>query len=121
MQFSSELISPGSETQIDLKPEISYTTEDSIARFPPNKRGCYSDGEANLTHLPYGDGFRYEMNNRLIDKVISDVIWNCKCLPSFWEKCWSCDKGNDYQNTIETLDYCTGSRFFVSLLDSKPL
>ena len=108
MQFSSQLISPGSETQINLKPEITYTTEDAISIFSPKKRGCYSDGEANLTHLHFADGYRYEMNNCLIDKGIGNVIWNCRCLPSFWDKCWSCKDNDEYYNTISNLPYCSG-------------
>ena len=59
-----------------MKPIISYTTDQAIQMFSPEQRGCYADGEANLTHLPYSSGFRYEMNNCLIDKLINDIIWN---------------------------------------------
>ena len=66
-----------------MKPIISYTTDQAIQMFSPEERGCYADGEANLTHLPYSSGFRYEMNNCLIDKLINDIIWNCRCIPQF--------------------------------------
>ena len=106
MQFSSQLIGPGSETQINLKPEITYTTEDVISIFSPKKRGCYSEGEANLTHLPYGEGYRYEMNNCLIDQGIGNIIWHCRCVPSIWQK--FC-RDNDYYDTIANLPYCSGT------------
>ena len=83
IQFSSQLIFTGTETQINLKPIISNTTEDAISLFPPIDRKCYADGEANLTYLRYDEGFRYEMNNCLIDQGIRDIIWNCRCMPSF--------------------------------------
>ena len=83
IQFSSQLINTGTETQINLKPTLSYTTDDAISTFTPEERGCYADGEANLTYLPYYLGFRYEMNNCLIDQGIRDIIWNCRCIPNF--------------------------------------
>ena len=66
-----------------MKPIISYTTDYAIQQFSPEERGCYADGEAILTHLSYSSGFRYEMNNCLIDKLINDIIWNCRCIPQF--------------------------------------
>ena len=81
IQFSSDLIRPGTETQVNLEPLISNTTENAVFTLEPEKRGCYSKGEVNLTHLVYNDGFRYEMNNCIIDEGIKDIIWNCRCLP----------------------------------------
>ena len=83
IQFSSQLIFPGSETQINLKPTISKTTDAAISLFDPEERKCYAEGEANLTYLRYDAGFRYEMNNCLIDHGIRDIIWHCRCMPSF--------------------------------------
>ena len=83
IQFSSQLIYTGSATQINLKPTLRYTTDTAISTFNPDQRGCYATGEANLTYLPYYLGFRYEMNNCLIDQAIRDIIWNCRCVPIF--------------------------------------
>lgn len=83
IQFSSQLIYTGTETQINLKPTFSYTTKDAISRFYPDDRSCYADGEVNLTYLTYYHGYRYEMNNCLVDQGIRDIIWNCRCIPSF--------------------------------------
>ena len=83
IQFSSQLLFTGTETQINLKPIISNTTEEAIYKFDPEDRGCYTQHEQNLTYLRYEDGFRYEMNNCLIDEGIRDIIWNCRCMPSF--------------------------------------
>ena len=77
MKFSSDLINPGTETQINLKPVISYTSKYLQSNFPPERRDCYIDGEANLTYLHYNDGYRYEMNNCLIDagkKMIAEEL-----------------------------------------------
>ena len=109
IQFSSQLINSGTETQINLKPTISYTTEDAIYAFPSEERGCYADGEANLTYLIYEDGYRYEMNNCLIDEGIRDIIWNCRCTPRFWQACSFCDE--DYAAFIK---YCTGEGLYCA-------
>ena len=84
IQFSSQLIYPGQETQINLKPIISNTTIDAINNFSPEDRNCYADGEANLTYLKYNLAYRYEMNNCLVDQGIRDIIWNCRYIPSFY-------------------------------------
>lgn len=83
IQFSSQLINTGTATQIILKPILRYTTDAAISTFAPEERNCYANGEANLTYLPYELGFRYEMNNCLIEQAIRDIIWNCRCIPTF--------------------------------------
>ena len=83
-RFSSQLINSGTATQINLKPTITYTTENAISAFSPEDRNCYAEGEANLTHLGYAMGYRYEMNNCIIDEGIKDIIWNCRCMPRFF-------------------------------------
>ena len=85
IQFSSQMISPGLETHIDLKPTLSYTTKNAISMLHPSERGCYSAKEANLSYLPYSKGYRYAMNNCLIDQIIGDILWKCGCKPSFYE------------------------------------
>ena len=67
-QFSSQFVSTGTKTQVNLKPTLSYTTDSAISRFTPDERGCYAEGEANLTYLPYQLGFRYAMNNCLMNQ-----------------------------------------------------
>ena len=64
-QFSSQLILTGFETQINLKPSISETTEDALSIFSPEVRQCYAEGEKNLTYLTY-------------DETIKR-IWRMKC------------------------------------------
>ena len=85
IQFSSQLILPGTINQINVKPIVTNTTLDAINKFSPEVRNCYADGEANLTYLTYGHGYRYEMNNCLVDQGIRDIIWHCRCIPSFYE------------------------------------
>ena len=85
IQFSSQLIWTGTETQINLKPIISETSKEAIADFSPEVRQCYAEGEQNLTYLTYEDAYRYEMNNCLIDQGIRDIIWNCRlALLQYW-------------------------------------
>ena len=111
MQFSSQLINTGTETQVNLKPTISYTTEDAIATFSPNERGCYVESEVNLTYLTHETGFRYEMNNCLIDGGIRDIIWNCRCMPNF----------GYYEEYLEFIPICTGQKLFCAKTWMKTL
>ena len=41
MKFSSDLLRPGTETQINLKPVITYTSQELLHDFSPEKRNCY--------------------------------------------------------------------------------
>ena len=54
MQFDSTLLQSGKETQIKVKPTVSYATKDAISTFAPEIRDCYVDGEANMTYLQVG-------------------------------------------------------------------
>ena len=54
MQINEIDISPGFETQIAVSPTLFTTTEAARQRFTPEQRGCYSDREVMLKHLPYG-------------------------------------------------------------------
>ena len=110
IQFSSQLINSGTETQINLNPTISYTSDNAVFAFYPEDRNCYADGEANLTYLNYADGYRYEMNNCLIDEGMRDIIWNCRCTPRFWFECFNCDI--DYYS--EFIPHCTGEGLYCA-------
>ena len=70
VSLSSQIINTGTETQIYVKPSLTHTTDEAIAKFIPEERGCFADGEANLTYLPYDKGYRYVMNNCLSDQGI---------------------------------------------------
>ena len=85
IKFSSQLISPGLETHINLKPTLSYTTNNAISMLSPEQRDCYTGGEANLNFLSSENGYKYEMSNCLIDEMIGNIIRQCDCFPSFYE------------------------------------
>ena len=95
----------GSETQINVKPSIVYTTQSAIETFSPDERDCYADGEVSMNYLDYYRGFRYQINNCLIDEGIRDIIWNCRCLPQFFE-------GKD-DPTAAFLQVCAGDLFLL--------
>ncbi len=59
LQFSSMYLHGGSEYEINLKPVVTYTTQEAIERFNPEDRNCYVDGENDLFTLPRSIGFRY--------------------------------------------------------------
>ena len=44
-----------------------------------------TNGEANLSYLPFSKGYGYEMNNCLIDQIIGEILWKCGCRPSFYK------------------------------------
>ena len=46
------------------------------------------------------------MDNCIIDQAIRDIIWNCRCLPSFYPTSISWEK--DKYSAI--LSYCTGEK-----------
>ena len=54
MEFGSTLLQSGTETQVNVKPTVSYATKDAISTFAPEIRDCYVDGEANMTYLQVG-------------------------------------------------------------------
>ena len=101
-QLSSELINVGTNTQIQLKPWITFTTKDTIDKLTPDQRQCYADGEKNLTYLDLKHGYRYEMNNCLIDQAIYEIIWNCRCYPQFGSQVFFC---NHYISSIHFILY----------------
>ena len=112
IEFSSQLISIGTETQINLKPLLSYTTTEAISTFTPEERGCFADGETNLTYLPYDWGYHYALNNCLIDQGIRDIIWNCRCMPSF---------APHIPMYMEFLDNCNGEQLYCAKLRMKTM
>ena len=116
MQFSSQLISTGLETHIVLKPSLSYTTQNAISMLSPSDRGCYSSKEANLTYLPYSNGYRYERNNCLIDHIIGDIVWKCGCKPSFYEN-YKLIYNSTSEERIKV--YCTGKRLDCAIARMK--
>ena len=116
IQFSSQLINSGTETLINLKPSVSYTTDAAISKFSPEERGCYNDGEVNLTMFNYADGYRYEMNNCLINQGIEDIVWNCRCKPRFYSECGDCE-----YNYAPFLEYCTGKGLYCANTRMKSL
>ena len=73
MRFGSVLLRPGTETQINVKPTVSYTTKSAISTFSPDIRGCYAESEVNLTYLFRSDGFQYDMNNCIINEGVWDA------------------------------------------------
>ena len=114
MQLSSDLLHPGTETQINLRPTITKTTDDAINRFAPETRNCYTEGEGQLIHFTHENGYRYEMNNCLVDVKIEEIIWNCRCRPVVWEKCYSCRSDNIYYIAMKTLPFCTGRGLYCA-------
>ena len=70
MQFGSALLHSGTETQINVKPTVSYATESAISTFAPEVRECYVDGEANMTYLQVGCLLLRLKHNFYVFKII---------------------------------------------------
>ena len=118
IQFSSQMISPGLETHIDLRPTLSYTTKNAISMLHPSERGCYSTNEANLSYLPYSEGYRYAMNNCLIDQIIGDILWQCGCKPLFYQN----DKGAENLTNEEMGNLiCAGKKLDCAIVRMKSM
>ena len=83
MQFSSQIITVGTDNHINLMPTVSYTTDAAISMMNPEERNCYAGEEAQLTYLPSSSGFKYSLNNCIINEVIRHIIWCCRCIPAF--------------------------------------
>ena len=100
MQINEIDISPGFETQIAVSPTLYTTTEAAKTRFSPRERGCYSDREVMLKHLPYGmyrwaavrveaarlHGTvlgRYDIGNCLFEAAYDEVLDRCGCTPYY--------------------------------------
>ena len=42
----------------------------------PQERECYVNGEANLTYLPDSRGYKFSLDNCIVNQLIMDIIWN---------------------------------------------
>ena len=73
----------------------------------PEDRQCYYEFEKNLTYMPYERGYRYIMNNCLLHEAIVQIVWDCKCKPSF----------HNSDLFPPELKYCTGKK--LNCLQSK--
>ena len=79
MQFSSLYVQGGAEMQINIKPTVTYTTQEAIDKFDPINRNCYVEGENELILLPWIHGFRYQMDNCLANQGMVKIYWECGC------------------------------------------
>jgi len=82
MQINEIDISPGFESQIAVSPTLFTTTKAAQERFSPEERGCYSQREVMLKHLPYGM-YRYDIGNCLFEAAYDEVLDRCNCTPYF--------------------------------------
>lgn len=99
VQFSSQYIHTGMETQVCVTPTLTYTTDFAIKTLTPEQRGCYESHEIELAHLIEENGYRYALQNCLIDQGVESIHWNCRCDPAF---------GDGTGGAASFLDGCTG-------------
>ena len=77
IMFLTSLV--GSCAQAVVTPTKTYTTNETIKRFSPEVRECYTDDEVQLKHLKSSIGFRYSMKNCLLDIALDHLLKNCSC------------------------------------------
>ena len=63
-----------------VTPTKTYTTHETVKRFSPEVRECYTDDEVQLKHLKRSIGFRYSMKNCYLDIVLDHLLNNCYCI-----------------------------------------
>ena len=51
-------LSPGTDVEVNVVPQVTLTTEDAINKFSPADRGCYACEEAKFRFMP-GDPGKY--------------------------------------------------------------
>ena len=68
----------GREIQVSVNPELQVTSDTARERFSPEERGCYFQGELELSHL---ETYRYSLENCLYSQTVSRVIHTCHCVP----------------------------------------
>ena len=61
-------MSPGSDVEVNVVPQVTLTTEDAINKFSPADRGCYACEEAKFRFMP-GDPGRY----------LSELVFGAEC------------------------------------------
>ena len=49
-------LSPGTDVEVNVVPQVTLTTEDAINKFSPNDRGCYACEEAKFRFMPGDPG-----------------------------------------------------------------
>ena len=113
-------IHPGTFTQIALTPKVTFTSKDAINGFSPEDRNCYNTDETKLTYLTYAAGYHYSLENCFFDNAIRDIIWECRCIPSFHFRCIGCE--DIYPN--DQLGNCAGiglncARFILDSMGGK--
>ena len=62
-----------------VTPTKTYTTDETLNRFSPEVRECYTDDEVQLKHLKSSIGFRYSLKNCFLDIVLDHLLKNCSC------------------------------------------
>jgi hypothetical protein len=66
-----------------ITPTRIVTSDVSIQRFAPDRRGCYLDEEFHFQNLQWSSGFRYSIKNCLYEAVIGKILEHCGCLPNY--------------------------------------
>ena len=49
-------LSPGTDVEVNVVPQVTLTTEDAINKFSPTDRGCYACDEAKFRFMPSDPG-----------------------------------------------------------------
>ena len=111
MEFSSHLIQPGTEIQINIIPKLGITSQDACDSFEPIERGCYDNKDGvNLTFLPYEHGYSYELTNCLTNELIKNVLCECECYPIYFHSILPILP----EDTLSYIPSCTGKQLLCA-------
>ena len=114
IQFSSKLISTGSEVQISIAPSLSITTDEAISRLTPEKRNCYNESETALTFLKKSHGYKYSFTTCLYNELLKEIIFDCRCYPIFFVESF-------FPDVTKDIESCSGEGLFCAQHKIKQL
>ena len=84
MVSSAELnLSPGMEYLIEMSPTLLNISKDTLQRFSPEQRDCYTADEFVLQHFSDRNWFNYSMDNCEYNTAIEATLQKCNCHPFF--------------------------------------
>ena len=61
---------------------------------------------------PLKRGYRYELNNCILDREIREIIWECRCMPHF------ATSNSEY---LEFIPFCSGKKLYCANMILKSI
>ena len=71
--FSLSRLSPGTDVEVNVVPQVTLTTEDAINKFSPTDRGCYACDEAKFRFMPGDPGEYFGQLDHLTNTFLNQI------------------------------------------------